>query len=173
MDAPLAPTEPLEMLADLFVSVHEGRPPAVTTADWFVRGMLHAARDGVQMEQAFRLVSSAGGRSGSLARQLKLYQRDQFLLQALDLVALDDVGAWRRCLRLSDELQRFERAEWPANKHRDRPPDQWTALRIALWSALRVGLGVPTTPEGLYRVAKQRGPCFKSGESLKVLTQYL
>jgi hypothetical protein len=174
MNQPLAPIEPLEMLGDLLGSLIDGRTPYATTNQWFRTGVVRALRDDLPLEQALGLVSPDGGRGGTLARQARMLQRDEHLRHALRLVAIDDeVSTWRRCVRLAEEIERFQRADWPAYRHRDCPPDHWTPLRWALWSALRVGLGVPISPEGLHRIAKQTPGCFESGACLKVLTQYL
>lgn len=168
------PTTPVEMLADLFEALHDERPCAVTTREWFTAGLLRALRRDEPLEQGLRLVSPEGGHGGSVSRRLRMKKRNAILARALQVVTLDDsAGLWPRCVRLAEEVERFQRSEWAIYRFRESPPPHWPEARTLVWLALRCDAGLPGTAKGLYAVFKTSGACCKDSGWETVLANYL
>ncbi len=168
------PVKPDEMLADLFDALQHERPCAVTTREWLIAGLLRALRRDEPLEHALRLASPDGGRGGTVSRRLKMLKRNAFLARALQVVALDDsAGLWPRCVRLAEEVERFQRTEWALYRYTAAPPAHWPEARAMVWYALRCDVGLPGTAQGLYSVFKSRVGCFQESEWERLLANYL
>lgn len=168
------PVTPDEMLADLIFALTYGRTPAPTTAEWFPRCALAALRRHERLDHALGLESPDGGRGSSTARRLLMLKRNAFLARALQTVMLDDrAGLWPRCVRLAEEIERFQRTEWAATRYLDQPPPHWPAARVMVWHALRCDVGLPGSAQGLYAALKSRGACFQESEWSRLLANYI
>lgn len=87
-------------------------------------------------------------------RLLALARRNAALIDAAALVASDPAcSVWTRCTRLAELLDRLPRSR---DRFATAPGADWSALRVALWTAWREasagGLTLPATPEGLYAI---------------------
>lgn len=168
------PVTPDEMLADLFDAMNQDRPVAVTTREWLISGLLVALRRDEPLEHALRLENPSGGRGGTVSHRLKMRKRNAFLARALRLVTLDEgAGLWTRCVRLAEEVERFQRTEWAVCRYLEKPPHHWPEARLMVWQALRCDVGLPGTAQGLYAVFKSSGACCQNSDWETLLANYL
>lgn len=168
------PTDPDAMLADLLDSLMTDRPVHATTREWLITGILRAMRRCESLDVALRLQPLGGGRSSSLQRRLLTLRRDAHLVQAIQGVALDDrVGTWERCRRLSAEIERFTRVDWPATRGLPTPPCAWPAFRAHLWWAFCCDVGIPESARRLRELCAQTGGCLPRKDWEKMLANFL
>lgn len=103
-----------------------------------------------------------------------MLKRNAFLARALEAVMLDDrAGLWPRCVRLAEEVERFQRTEWAASRYLDKPPAHWPVARVMVWNALRCDVGLPVSAQGLYAAIKSRGACFQESEWSRLLANFI
>ena len=98
----------------------------------------------------------------ALDATLRRQRRDQFLRKCHDL--MPGASSWARCLRLSEEIEKFER-RWPVLRDHEAPPDGCSALRSYLFRARQLG-ALPSSPRQLHTIVslKRGGAGHFSGE---------
>lgn len=89
----------------------------------------------------------------ALAGQMRLRERDGFLVQGLDLMS---GTRWGRCTALATEIQKFESIIWPRIRDRETPPEGCSMLRSLLFRARRLG-PLPTTARQLRNIIAKCG----------------
>lgn len=80
-------------------------------------------------------------------------QRDAWLRAAAAEIPGD--SPWAIASRLQDALRRFQRSAWPRWKDLPGPPAAATDLQRLLWLALRTGVAMPGTVQGLCNITAE------------------
>ncbi|PWB40139.1 MAG: hypothetical protein C3F19_11630 [Rhodocyclales bacterium] len=82
-------------------------------------------------------------------------ERDAHLIEAWQLV--DGESPWKKSVALAAELKTFMGRIWPLWRDAGAPPQDCSALRRHLFSAVRVanqaGIGLPETARQLHNIA--------------------
>lgn len=151
----LASREPADQLAELWAALQQGRVPRADVREWFCEGVAASVRRSEGLEVSLGL-SAAGRRT--LHGQLQLIARDQFLLEALSSIAIDETNDWARCRRLAGHIQAFMWGAWPMTRTLADPPASWPTWQRAAFRAAQTGLKVPTSTRGLWDILKKYTP---------------
>jgi hypothetical protein len=90
-----------------------------------------------------------------------MLQRNRFLRQAVDAIALDPTrGLYPRCERLAAHVTECQKAWNQAYREMPEPPAAWPTWKRHLFLAWRCGK-LPATARGIYEALKKTGHSFQ------------
>lgn len=166
-----ATDHPADLLAELWSALAVGQVPRDEVRAWFCAGVAGAVRQADPLDAALGIAVS--GRH-SLRRHLQMLARNEYLLEALRTVAIDEEATdWARCVRLAALIQPFVSTAWPRVRNISEPPTDWPAWKRAAFKAARTGATLPTSARALLDVVRTGGGCSPHKRAAKVLAQFL
>lgn len=133
------------------IDLQNGRDIAADSPQgaWLKKGILRYIKDErLSLDKSLGL-AVCGSRhiSTKIAQNL----RNHYLIQAVRNISLNnELSDWARCVRLAAQANRLCHF-WDTQKNISLDPG-WESWKSHLFKAWDVGIGVPTTARGLYRV---------------------